>query len=152
MACPTTCEQHAYQDADIPNNDRHVGMWLFDENKPSSWYDTSSYCTVGFTGLSIQIARFHGQSRRGAYCGRDKYACVGTLAKRGLMCEGGRMDGILRYIRGNVHKILMHLGCETIILLRPLVKMPSGRNKHPHIAIGVYFKIWHWKWSSFLRI
>ena len=53
-----------------------------------------------FTGLSVQIARFHSQSRRRAY-GQDKCnTCAGTLAKngRGLMRERGHMGGILRYM------------------------------------------------------
>ena len=50
-----------------------------------------------FKGLSVQIARFHSQSRRGTYT-RDKYTCAGTLAKMGggLIRERGRMGGILR--------------------------------------------------------
>ena len=47
-----------------------------------------------FTGLSIQIARFHSHSRRGAYA-RVKNTCAGTLAENG---RGGRNSGILRYI------------------------------------------------------
>ncbi len=43
-----------------------------------------------FTGLSIQIARFHSHSRRGAYA-RVKNTCAGTLAEngRGRIREGG---------------------------------------------------------------
>ena len=47
-----------------------------------------------FIGLSVQIARFHNQSRRGAY-GQDKYTCAGTLAKMGggLMRKRGVWAG-----------------------------------------------------------
>ena len=47
-----------------------------------------------FKGLSVQIARFHSQSRRGAYR-RDKYTCAGTLAKngRGAYTRGGVWAG-----------------------------------------------------------
>ena len=43
-----------------------------------------------FTGLSIQIARFHSHSRRGAYA-RVKNTCAGTLAEngRGAYSRGG---------------------------------------------------------------
>ena len=43
-----------------------------------------------FTGLSIQIARFHSHSRRGAYA-RVKNTCAGTLAenRRGAYSRGG---------------------------------------------------------------
>ena len=52
-----------------------------------------------FTGVSIQIARFHSHSRRGAYA-RVKNTCAGTLVEngRGRIREGGgRNSGILRY-------------------------------------------------------
>ena len=51
------------------------------------------------TGLSIQIARFHSQSRRWAYS-QDKNACAGTLAEngRGAYVRGRHMGGILQYI------------------------------------------------------
>ena len=51
-----------------------------------------------FTGLSIQIARFHSQSRGGLFA-RDKNTYAGTLAEngRGFMCEERHMGGILRY-------------------------------------------------------
>ena len=56
----------------LPTDDRHVGArctsYLMDkagekrQSKP--WCDTSSYCSMFFfTGISIQIARFHSQSR-----------------------------------------------------------------------------------------
>ncbi len=55
-----------------------------------------------FTGLSIQIARFHSHSRRGAYA-RVKNTCAGTLAengrgriREGAYLQGGRNSGILR--------------------------------------------------------
>ena len=45
---------------------------------------------IVFTGLSIQIARFHSHSRRGAYA-RVKNTCAGTLAEngRGAYSRGG---------------------------------------------------------------
>ena len=51
-----------------------------------------------FTGLSIQIARFHSQSRGGAYAW-DKNTYAGTLAENGreAYLRGGYIGGILRY-------------------------------------------------------
>ena len=45
---------------------------------------------VVFTGLSVQIARFHSHSRRGAYVW-VKNTCAGTLAEngRGAYSRGG---------------------------------------------------------------
>ena len=50
-----------------------------------------------FTGLSIQIARFHSQSRRGAYS-RDKNTVQKLWLKMGEgLTQGGEyMGGILR--------------------------------------------------------
>ena len=70
----------------FPRNDHYrvtVAMWVCD-------------VCISHYRLSIQIARFHSQSRRGAY-GRDKYTCAGTLAKnvRGAYARGGHISGIL---------------------------------------------------------
>ena len=85
----------------LPSADHHVGARCLqfhrikeqEKQQSKPWYDTSSYCTdysYGFKGLSVQIARFHSQSRRGAYR-RGKYTCAGTLAKngRGAYTRGG---------------------------------------------------------------
>ena len=63
-----------------------------------------------FTGLSIQIARFHSHSRRGAYA-RVKNTCAGTLAEngRGAYSRGG---GVIAGFYGNImHAYLEHIRC-----------------------------------------
>ena len=61
-----------------------------------------------FTGLSIQIARFHSHSRRGAYA-RVKNTSAGTLAEKG----GGGGGGGGVFARGGViagfYGIYIHL-------------------------------------------
>ena len=49
-----------------------------------------------FTGLSIQIARFHSHSRRGGGLSRVKNTCAGTLAENGrggVFARGGVIAG-----------------------------------------------------------
>ena len=63
------------------------------------WYDTNSVLTIAiiFTGSSIQIARFHSQSGRGAYSW-DKHTCAGLKMGGGLIRKGRHNRGTLRYM------------------------------------------------------
>ena len=63
-----------------------------------------SVLTIG-TGLSIQIAKFHSQSRRGRIMGETNIIPVQELwlKRGGLMHKRGRVGGILWYIHVSCH-------------------------------------------------
>ena len=71
-----------------------------------------------FTGLSIQIARFHSHSGRRAYA-RVKNTCAGTLAEngRGAYSRGGRNSAILRYLESVMLSdiLVIHVSLKTTV-------------------------------------
>ena len=67
-----------------------------------------------FTGLSIQIARFHSHRRRGAYA-RVKNTCAGTLAEngRGAYSRGG--GGVIAGFYGIIIRCLVVIYFSTVV-------------------------------------
>ena len=74
-----------------------------------------------FTGLSLRIATFHSQSRRGAYA-QDKNTRAGTLAENG---RGAYVRGGVYGQDSTVHTNELHCCLQSHTFLDTTIELPQ---------------------------